>query len=132
MDDDKTDPVRRDGKNMEWFADDSKHCSEEDWEAIYSYAQEEYKTNKKRFVDEFFPSNDLNTICDLNNGFDRLTQEQKQFFTEIQWRRVPQIFFDKSPRLFSKPFKPAAIMQGRLGDCYLLSTFSVFANKGLI
>jgi hypothetical protein len=60
---------------MEWFADDSKHCNEEDWEAIYDLAKEEYKANKKRFVDEFFPTRDLNTICDLNNGFDRLTKE---------------------------------------------------------
>ena len=77
MDDDKTEPVRRDGINLECYSDDSKHCSLEDWEAIYDLAKEEYKTSKKRFVDEFFPSRDLNTICDLNNGFDRLTKEQK-------------------------------------------------------
>lgn len=73
LDDDKTDPVRRDGKNMEWFADDSKHCSVEDWEAIFDLAKEEFKSKGTRFVDEFFPSKELNTLVDLNNGFDRLT-----------------------------------------------------------
>lgn len=44
----------------------------------------------------------------------------------VAWKRAKDIF--KNPELFEGKIEPNDIMQGNLGDCYLLSTLAAIAE----
>ena len=79
------------------------------------------------FTDEFFPPNEFslfsknkdNTIINKENGIKFASLIQNN---EIKWKRISEIY--KNPVLFQDNIDLEDISQGKIGICYLLTTFA--------
>jgi len=83
--------------------------------AKYKQIVEEYKRSNKKYIDLEFP-------CDTESLGNSLSS-QVSF-----WRRATQ---DPTAKIFFGTVNPTDLIQGALGDCYLLSAVSVMGEKNI-
>ncbi len=80
----------------------------------YKSLAKKYKGKKEKWTDESFPPDDrsLGHIEGLS---------------DVKWKRISEIIYD--PVLFDSMIEPKDIIQGNLGDCYLLSALAALSEN---
>ena len=86
----------------------------------YDQIEPELASAGKLFVDEVFSPE----IGSLTSNIAEFPIAQK-----IVWKRIQEIYKDKTIKVCSNDIGPNDIQQGELGDCYLLSALSVLAEQ---
>jgi hypothetical protein len=80
--------------------------------------------NGVKYIDSSFPPTKKSLYIDLED-----LPKGKDFFP-IQWKRPSEFFKETLPTLFdSEGIQPSDILQGRLGDCWLLAALSLIARR---
>lgn len=83
----------------------------------YTSLLNDLKAQKKKFTDSDFPPEKSSLAPPSSQG---------EYRDVVAWKRAAEVF--KNPQLFEGKIEPNDIMQGNLGDCYLLSTFAAIAE----
>lgn len=87
----------------------------------------------KPWVDDIFPPNDKSLLAldELGSPIDPLETKRKINVSEIEWKRAHEIF--PQPYLFENEICVDDIKQGKIGNCYFMSTIAALCEfPGLI
>ena len=83
----------------------------------YTDLLKDLKAQGKKFTDSDFPPDKSSLAPPADQG---------EYKDVVGWKRANEVF--KNPQLFEGKVEPNDIMQGNLGDCYLLSTLAAIAE----
>jgi len=87
---------------------------------LYMKTQQELQQNQLKFTDDSFPPE----LKSITSSLERFPVAK-----DLVWRRIPEVYNDRQLTLCSEQISSNDVVQGRLRNCYFLSTLCVLAKN---